>query len=85
MAGEFMSTESLSTCLGGESRQRLVQSLGSIDMGFGKSMMEEDPGYLGRHRLEATKKDGRSVGGSRYRVLGGKTWGRQETRSSRCR
>lgn len=35
MAGEFMSTESLRTCLGRESGQRLVQSLGSID-GFWK-------------------------------------------------
>lgn len=35
MAGEFMSTESLRTCLGRESQQRLVQSLGRID-GFWK-------------------------------------------------
>lgn len=52
MAGEFMSTESLRTCLGRGSRRSLFGLLGGTKV-FGESREEQDPGYLGRHRLEA--------------------------------
>lgn len=41
MAGEFMSTESLGTCLGRGSRRGLFSLVGAT-MAFGKCMTEED-------------------------------------------